>query len=76
MRAGHFLLGALAALPFAAQAQTADPVEPFLGTWSGVFTTQDHEYWTFADLQCFVGCPLELYNHLRDRKSTRLNSSH
>ena len=64
MRAGHFLLGALAALPFAAQAQTADPVEPFLGTWSGVFTTQDHEYWTFADLQCFVGCPLELYNHL------------
>ena len=48
----------------AASAQTADPVEPFLGTWSGVFTTQDHEYWTFADLQCFVGCPLDFYDHL------------
>jgi hypothetical protein len=29
-----------------------------------MFTTQDHEYWTFADLQCFVGCPLDFYNHL------------
>jgi hypothetical protein len=58
------LVGALVALPFGAPAQTADPVEPFLGTWSGVFTTQDHEYWTFADIQCFVGCPLDFYNHL------------
>ena len=58
------LVGALVALPFGASAQTADPVEPFLGTWSGVFTTQDHEYWTFADLQCFVGCPLDFYDHL------------
>jgi hypothetical protein len=60
----RLLVGALVALPFGAPAQTADPVEPFLGTWSGVFTTQDHEYWTFADIQCFVGCPLDFYNHL------------
>jgi hypothetical protein len=58
------VVGVLAALPFAAPAQTADPAQPFLGTWSGVFTTQDHEYWTFADLQCFVGCPLDFYTHL------------
>ena len=58
------VVGALVALPFAAPAQTNDPAAPFLGTWSGVFTTQDNEYWTFADLQCFVGCPLDFYNHL------------
>jgi len=58
------LVGALAALPFGAHAQTADPVAPFLGTWSGVFTTQDHEYWTLTDIQCFVGCPLDFYNQL------------
>ena len=46
------------------QRRPADPVEPFLGTWSGVFTTQDHEYWTFADIQCFVGCPLDFYDQL------------
>jgi hypothetical protein len=61
---GHFFLGALATLPLAAHAQNADPAAPFLGTWSGVFTTQDHEHWTFADLMCFVGCPLDYYNHL------------
>ena len=60
----RFLAGALAAWPLMAPAQTADPIEPFLGTWSGVFTTQDHEYWTFADIQCFVGCPLDFYNNL------------
>ena len=58
------LVGALVALPFGAPAQTADPIAPFLGTWSGVFTTQDHEYWTFADIQCFVGCPVDFYDHL------------
>lgn len=60
----RFLFGTLLALPFAAPAQTAAPVEPFLGTWSGVFTTQDHEYWTFADIQCFVGCPRDFHDHL------------
>jgi len=58
------LIGLLAGCSCAASAQQSDPAEPFLGTWSGVFTTQDHEYWTFADIQCFVGCPLDYYNHL------------
>jgi hypothetical protein len=58
------LLGALLAAPFGAAAQTADPVAPFLGTWSGVFTTQSNDYWTFADIQCFVGCPLDFYDEL------------
>jgi hypothetical protein len=58
------LLGAMLAAPLGAAAQTADPAAPFFGTWSGVFTTQSHEYWTFADIQCFVGCPLDYYNHL------------
>src|SRR5690606_37806471 len=44
--------------------QASDPLEPFLGTWSGVFTTQEHEYWTFTDIQCFVGCPLDYYERL------------
>jgi hypothetical protein len=63
-RAWPVLLGALLMLPLGASAQNAERVEPFLGTWSGVFTTQEHEYWTFADVQCFVGCPLDFYEHL------------
>jgi len=55
-RVRQAVLGALLASCFGASAQTADPVAPFLGTWSGVFTTQENEYWTFADIQCFVGC--------------------
>lgn len=62
--AKSLLLGALAALPLYASAQSADPLAPFVGTWSGVFTTQDNEYWTFADIQCFVGCTLDFYNRL------------
>jgi len=58
------LLGALLASCFGAAAQAPDPIAPFLGTWSGVFTTQDNEYWTFADIQCFVGCPQEFYDRL------------
>jgi len=64
VRARNLLLAALLAAPFGASAQSADPVAPFLGTWSGVFTTQTNRYWTFADLQCFVGCPLDFYNGL------------
>jgi hypothetical protein len=64
VRSWQLLLGAWLALPFGAAAQSADPLAPFLGTWSGVFTTQDNEYWTFADIQCFVGCPLDYYEHL------------
>jgi hypothetical protein len=63
-RAVNLWLGALLAAPVVASAQAPDPVAPFLGTWSGVFTTQSNEYWTFADIQCFVGCPLDYYDHL------------
>lgn len=69
------LAAGLAALSFGAAAQTSDPVEPFLGTWSGVFTTQDHEYWTAADLTCFVGCPLALYDHLSELLADPVNDS-
>lgn len=62
--ASRLLIGALLAMPLGASAQSADPTAPFLGTWSGVFTTQDNEYWTFADVQCFVGCPREFYDRL------------
>ena len=58
------VLGVLLASCFGASAQTADPVAPFLGTWSGVFTTQENEYWTFADIQCFVGCSQDFYDRL------------
>ena len=61
--ARNLLIGALITMPLGASAQAADPAAPFLGTWSGVFTTQSNEYWTFADLQCFLGCPLDFYNH-------------
>lgn len=58
------LLGVLLATSFGAAGQAANSVEPFLGTWSGVFTTQEHEYWTFADIQCFVGCTQDFYDGL------------
>jgi hypothetical protein len=63
------LVGLVLAMPLGASAQSAGPqsadrVEPFVGTWSGVFTSQEHEYWTAADLACFVGCPLDQYNQL------------
>jgi hypothetical protein len=58
------LAAALLAASFGASAQPADPLAPFIGTWSGVFTTQDNEYWTFADIQCFVGCQKDFYDHL------------
>ena len=41
-----------------AVAQTDDPFAAFLGIWSGVFTTQDHEFWGFEDFTCFPGCSL------------------
>ena len=60
----HSLLGVMLAACFGASAQTSSSVEPFVGTWSGVFTTQENEYWTFADIQCFVGCTQDFYDRL------------
>jgi hypothetical protein len=44
-------------LPATAAAQGSDAHDPFLGTWSGVFTTQDDEHWGLEEFACFVGCP-------------------
>ena len=52
------------ALPHSVSAQSDDAVEPFLGTWSGVFTAQEDDWWTAADIACFVGCPRDMYEHL------------
>lgn len=61
------LTGLFLVMPFGVSAQpSSDAVEAFLGTWSGMFTTQEHEYWTAADLACFVGCPLDQYNRLSE----------
>jgi len=68
-------LSVLAALPLGASAQSGASVEPFVGTWSGVFTTQEHEYWTFADIQCFGGCPLDFYNRLSELLASPANDS-
>lgn len=56
----------LLAAPLAILAQSAsnDPLEPFLGIWSGVFTTQGNEFWNIEDFNCFVGCSLAGYEHL------------
>lgn len=51
------------AVPGIVSAQ-ADPAAPFLGTWSGVFTTQQNEFWRIEDFTCFAGCPPEAYDHL------------
>jgi hypothetical protein len=53
------LLSASLSMWLDASAQSADALTPFLGTWSGVFTTQDNEFWGPEDLMCFPGGPLE-----------------
>ena len=62
----RLVAGALLSTPLVTSAQSADPAAPFLGTWSGVFTTQDHEFWGAEDLACFVGCPRSYYDHLAE----------
>lgn len=47
----------LAAGSTTAAAQADDPLAPFLGVWSGVFTTQEDPYWGIEEFACFVGCP-------------------
>lgn len=64
-RTRRLALGALLSLPAAAAAQTGDALAPFLGTWSGVFTTSENEFWGAEDLACFPGCPLDLYERIK-----------
>lgn len=42
-----------------------DPAAAFLGTWSGSFTTQDHEFWGVEDFMCFPGCAVDMRDRLR-----------
>ena len=42
-----------------------DGLGPFLGTWSGIFTTQDNEFWGVEDMVCFAGCSPEAHSHMR-----------
>lgn len=61
MLAGSVTVIALLIGQSPASAQSEDPFAPFLGTWSGVFTTQDSEFWGFEDFTCFPGCSLAAY---------------
>jgi len=45
----------------AAVAQADDPFAPFTGTWSGVFTTQENDFWGYEDFACFPGCSRVAY---------------
>jgi hypothetical protein len=45
----------------AALAQSDDPFTAFLGTWSGIFTTQDSDFWGLEDFTCFAGCSFAGY---------------
>jgi hypothetical protein len=54
----------LLAAPLSVSAQPGDSLETFVGVWSGVFTTQDHEFWNVEDLNCFVGCGRDGYEYL------------
>lgn len=54
------LAGVLLTVATKAHSQSDDDaLAPFLGIWSGVFTTQDHSYWGLEDFVCFPGCPSE-----------------
>jgi hypothetical protein len=56
------LAAVAACLPAASKAQTEQP--SFEGIWSGVFTTQDNEYWQVEDFTCFPGCTPASYRYL------------
>ena len=52
-----FVAGQLALLLFLVAssptlAQTSDSFDTFSGTWSGVFTTQDSDFWGLEDFTC------------------------
>jgi hypothetical protein len=58
-----------------AYAQDADPFAPFLGTWSGVFTTQESDFWGLEDFTCFPGCSLAAYEQTIDVLSDPANDA-
>jgi hypothetical protein len=67
-------VGALCAAVFAwpAVSGAAPNLE---GVWSGVFTTQDNEYWNVEDYACFSGCMPEAYAYLQKLLDDPANDS-
>jgi len=57
-------LAAMLVIAAPARAQSNDPLAPFLGVWSGVFTTQDNDYWGLEEWVCFAGCPPEVRDYM------------
>ena len=57
------MLAGVVAAPVAARAQS-DAMAPFLGTWSGFFTTQDDPFWGLEDIPCFPGCGRDFRDRL------------
>ena len=55
---------AIAAVLFSSAAHSQDGLDPFIETWSGVFTTQDHAFWSVEDFVCFPGCPAAARAHM------------
>jgi hypothetical protein len=47
----------------------------FEGVWSGVFTTQDNEFWNVEDFACFSGCMPEAYKYLQSLLDDPANDS-
>ncbi len=66
----------LLSLPALAAAQSSDPLAPFLGTWSGVFTTQDNDFWGLEDFACFPGCPPEVRDYVAAWLKDPTNDNH
>jgi len=56
-------VAALGAASIGAAAE-GDALAPFLGTWSGYFTTQDDPFWGAEDIPCFPGCGRAYRDHL------------
>ncbi len=72
------LLPAAAALVLAAVAlsvRAESPHPSFEGVWSGVFTTQDNDYWQVEDFTCFAGCTPEAYVHMQSLLDDPANDS-
>jgi hypothetical protein len=64
VRLRRLALGALILTLVNASAQPTDSAAPFLGTWSGVFTTQDHAFWRVEDFACFPGCTAGMRDYM------------
>ncbi len=67
-----------AALGLASLARPAlaeSPHPSFEGVWSGVFTTQDNDYWQVEDFSCFAGCTAKSYAYMKSLLDDPANDS-